>query len=228
MLSTPSGADEEGEGAGSGAVLEEEFIIPAPVIKGEETGTVYVSFARGTGGSSAGFDAATLTNVLKFTLKEIDPSTNEPEEGGYDDEYQVEDLEITGADYILPAFAGSFENIWSGLDPSSSDAEEAEETLQLGNAKGLAEAVEWLGRELGMQALEGTDVVVSTSTHQLKLFGRSVGGNGRSGNGGKVAALIRMAYSGKSGVTVKVTVRSEEEGLATCVVAGALGGGAGR
>ncbi|KAK0783485.1 coatomer subunit gamma [Friedmanniomyces endolithicus] len=216
MLSTPSGADEEGEGAGSGAVLEEEFIIPAPVIKGEETGTVYVSFARGTGGSSAGFDAATLTNVLKFTLKEIDPSTNEPEEGGYDDEYQVEDLEITGADYILPAFAGSFENIWSGLDPSSSDAEEAEETLQLGNAKGLAEAVEWLGRELGMQALEGTDVVVSTSTHQLKLFGRSVGGNGRSGNGGKVAALIRMAYSvdpwafvrgGGQGSMARVTAR---------------------
>ncbi|TKA31199.1 hypothetical protein B0A54_14334 [Friedmanniomyces endolithicus] len=216
MLSTPSGADEEGEGAGSGAVLEEEFIIPAPVIKGEETGTVYVSFARGTGGSSAGFDAATLTNVLKFTLKEIDPSNNEPEEGGYDDEYQVEDLEITGADYILPAFAGSFENIWSGLDPSSSDAEEAEETLQLGNAKGLAEAVEWLGRELGMQALEGTDVVVSTSTHQLKLFGRSVGGNARSGSGGKVAALIRMAYSvdpwafvrgGGQGSVARVTAR---------------------
>ncbi|KAK0303064.1 coatomer subunit gamma [Friedmanniomyces endolithicus] len=226
MLSTASGAD--GEEGGDGAAMEEEFILPAPVIKGEETGTVYVSFARGSGGSSAGFDAATLTNVLKFTLKEIDPSTNEPEEGGYDDEYQVEDLEITGADYILPAFAGSFENIWSGLDPSASDAEEAEETLQLGNAKGLAEAVEWLGRELGMQALEGTDVVVSTSTHQLKLFGRSVGGNARSGSGGKVAALIRMAYSGKSGVTVKVTVRSEEEGLATCVVAGALGGGAGR
>ncbi|TKA75615.1 hypothetical protein B0A55_04889 [Friedmanniomyces simplex] len=209
VLSTPSATDEEGGsgGAGSGA-LEEEFIIPAPIIKGEETGTVYVSFARGSEGS--GFEAASMTNVLKFTLKEVDPSTGEPEEGGYEDEYQVEDLEVTGADYILPAFAGSFDNIWSGLE--SSGAEEAEETLQLANAKSLAEAVESLGKALGMQALEGTDVVVSTSTHQLKLFGRSVGGN--SEKGGKVAGLVRMAFSGKSGVTVKVVVRSEEEGLA--------------
>ncbi|KAK5692027.1 coatomer subunit gamma [Elasticomyces elasticus] len=197
--------EDEEEGAG----LQEEFILPAALIRGEETGTVYVSFARGSGGE--GFEGASLSNVLKFTLREVDPATGEPEEGGYEDEYQVEDLEVGGADYILPAFAGSFEVVWQGLE----GYEEVEETLQLGNAKGIAEAVESLVRVLGMQALEGSEGVSSASTHQLKVFGRSVGVKR-----GKVAGLVRMAFSGKSGVTVKVVVRSEEVGLAGLVVGG--------
>ncbi|KAK5733574.1 coatomer subunit gamma [Elasticomyces elasticus] len=203
---TPTSTTEDEE---EGSGLQEEFILPAALIRGEETGTVYVSFARGSGGE--GFEGASVSNVLKFTLREVDPATGEPEVGGYEDEYQVEDLEVGGADYILPAFAGSFENIWSALEGH----EEAQETLQLGNAKGISEAVESLVKVLGMQALEGTEVAVSTSTHQLKVFGRSVGVKR-----GKVAGLVRMAFSGKSGVTVKVVVRSEEAGLAGLVVGG--------
>ena len=33
-----------------------------------------------------------------------------------------------------------------------------------------------------------------------------------------MAALIKMAYSARSGVTTKITVRSEEEGVAALVV----------
>jgi len=192
---------EEGE-----STLEEEFFIPVPLLRSEEPGTVYVSFKRP---ADETFTAASFTNVLKFTLREIDPTTGEPEEGGYEDEYQVEDLSLTGADYILPAFAGSFDNIWSSI----SDADEAEETLQLSAAKGIQEAVEHLVKQLGMQPLEGTEVALASSTHSLKLFGRSV-------QGGKVAGNVRMAYSVKSGVTVKVVCRSEEEGLAELVVGG--------
>ena len=53
---------------------------------------------------------------------------------------------------------------------------------------------------------------VNQTTHTLKLLGKTV-------NGGKVVANIRMAYSSKSGVTTKITVRSEEEGVAPLVVA---------
>lgn len=194
-------ANEDGEESG----LEDDgFIIPVPQLKSEETGTVYVSYSRP---ADPTFVAASFSNTLKFTLKEIDPTTSEPEETGYDDDYQVEDLELTGADYVLPAFAGSFDNIWSGLPES----EEASETLQLSNAKSISDAVESLVKTLAMQPLEGSDVALSTSTHTLKLYGKSV-------TGGKVASTIRMAYSAKSGVTVKVTARSEEEGLAALVV----------
>jgi len=188
--------------------LEEEFTIPAPLLKTDEPGTVYVSFKRP---EDADFIAANFSNVLKFTSKEIDPSTNEPEDSGYDDEYEIEDLDLVGADYILPAFAGSFDSIFDSIDAGSDH--ETEETLQLGNAKTIAEATELLVKTLAMQPLEGSEVTLSNSTHTLKLYGKSV-------QGGKVACLIRMAFSAKSGVTVKVCVRSEEAGLAALVMTG--------
>lgn len=53
---------------------------------------------------------------------------------------------------------------------------------------------------------------LSTSTHTLKLFGKTV-------SGGRVASLIKMAFSTKTGVTTKITVRAEEEGVAAAVIA---------
>lgn len=198
VICTPTSEDD--------SEIAEEFIIPAPLLKTDEPGTVYVSFTRP---ASPSFVSASFTNVLKFTLKEIDPTTSEPEEGGYEDEYQIEDLELTGADYVVPAFAGSFDNIWSGL----AQADEAEETLALSGPKGIADAVELLVNNLGMQPLDGTDVALSGSTHTLKLYGKSI-------TGGKVASTVRMAYSVKSGVTVKISARTEEEGLAALIVGG--------
>lgn len=63
-----------------------------------------------------------------------------------------------------------------------------------------------------MQALEGTDVPLSNSTHTLKLLGKTVAG-------GRVVALVKMAYSAKTGVTTQVSVRSEEEGVAASMIA---------
>lgn len=53
---------------------------------------------------------------------------------------------------------------------------------------------------------------LSPSTHTLKLFGKTV-------SGGRVASLIKMAFSTKTGVTTKITVRAEEEGVAAAVIA---------
>ena len=115
------------------AVIEEEFTIPAPKLITNEPGIVYVAFNKLAG--DHGFPVTSFTNVLKFTSKEIDPSSGEAEESGYDDEYQVEDLELTGADYVMPAFAGSFDHVWEG---TGANREEAGETLQLANVKSLA------------------------------------------------------------------------------------------
>ena len=73
------------------------------------------------------------------------------------------------------------------------------------------DATEQLTRTLSLQPLDGTDVPVNTTTHTLKLFGKTV-------TGGRVVANIRMAYSTKSGVTSKLTVRAEEEGVAALVI----------
>lgn len=218
VVATPA-EDDDGN-----AVLEEEFIIPAEKLLTDVPGTVYVAFKKVD--PEQKLVASSFTNVLKFTSKEIDPTTNEEEEGGYEDEYQVEDLELSGSDYVLPAYAGSFDNVWE----QSAGEDEASETLQLGGVKSiagtsphpvpdlfylltpLAEAVETLPKTLSLQPLEGTDVALNTSTHTLKLYGKTI-------TGGKVAALVRMAYSGKTGVTMKIEARSEEPNVATLVVA---------
>jgi coatomer subunit gamma len=214
VVATPTGEEE----------LEEDFIIPATKLVTNEPGTIYVSFKKANG--EASFPTSSFTNVLKFTTKEIDPTTGEPEESGYDDEYEVEDLDLTGSDYVIPAFAGNFSHIWEQV---GANGEEAEETMQLSGVKSIAgkhesfifccltaddlliDATEQLTGTLSLQALEGTDMPVNTTTHTLKLFGKTV-------TGGRIAANIRMAYSTKSGVTSKITVRSEEEGVAALII----------
>ena len=113
-------------------LLEEEFIIPIPSLKTGEPATVYVSFKKT---SDTPFIATTFTNILKFTTREMDPSTGEPDSEGFEDEYQVEELDLSGSDYILPAFAGSFDHVW---ETTGANGEEASETLQLSNTKSIA------------------------------------------------------------------------------------------
>ncbi|KAH7037628.1 adaptin N terminal region-domain-containing protein [Microdochium trichocladiopsis] len=187
--------------------LEEAFIIPADRLATNEPGKVYVAFKKLNG--EASLPTSPFSNILKFTSKEIDPTTNEPEESGYDDEYEVGDFDLAGSDYVIPVYAGNFNHLWESIGAAG---EEASETLQLSSMNSIADATEQLAKALSLQALEGTDVPVNQTTHQLKLLGKTV-------NGGRVIASVRMAYSSKSGVTTKITVRSEEENVAAMVVA---------
>ncbi|KAF3768471.1 hypothetical protein M406DRAFT_286405 [Cryphonectria parasitica EP155] len=187
--------------------LEEVFIIEAEKLNQNEPGKVYVAFKK-TAGEGA-LPVTSFSNTLKFTSKEIDPTTNEPEDTGYDDEYEVAEFDLVGSDYVIPTYASNFAHLWEQVGASG---EEAEETLQLGSMKSIAEATEQLTKVLSLQPLEGTDVPVNQTTHTLKLLGKSV-------SGGKVVANVRMAFSTKSGVTTKITVRAEEEGVAALVVA---------
>lgn len=112
--------------------LEEEFIIPVSKLETDQPGTVYVSFKKK---SNSPYPITTFNNVLKFTSKEIDPNTGEPDESGYEDEYAVEDLDLLGSDYVVPAFAGNFDHIW---EQTGANGEEESETLQLSNTKSIA------------------------------------------------------------------------------------------
>lgn len=124
VVCAPSDADAE-------APLEEDFSIPIPRLDTDVPGTAYVAFRRTDVAATSA--TGSFANILKFTSKEIDPHTKEPEENGYEDEYQVEDLEVNGADYMIPAFAGSFDNVWE----QAGAGEEVSETLQLRNVKSI-------------------------------------------------------------------------------------------
>ena len=64
---------------------------------------------------------------------------------------------------------------------------------------------------LSLQALEGTDSAPSPSTHTIKLSGRTISGS-------KVVALAKMAFSQRSGVTLKLSARSQEGDAAQLVL----------
>ena len=123
VLATPSEEEES---------FEEDFTIPVAKLATDQPGTVFVSFKKP---SDVAYPVTSFTNVLKFTSKEIDPTTGEPDESGYEDEYQVEDLELLGSDYVTPAFAGSFDHAW---EQTGANGEEASETLQLSSTKSIA------------------------------------------------------------------------------------------
>jgi coatomer protein complex subunit gamma len=103
MLSTP---DDEESG------LLEDFIIPAPRVTYSTPATIFVSFSRS---DKSKFDIANFSNVLKFTSKEVDPDTGDPEEQGYDDEYEVDILSLSAGDYLIPTFIGNFQDMWDSL-----------------------------------------------------------------------------------------------------------------
>jgi coatomer subunit gamma len=103
MLSTPDDED---------SALTEDFIIPAPSISNSTPATIYVSFSRSP---DAKFDSANFSNVLKFTSKEVDPDTGAPEEQGYDDEYEVDVLNLGAGDYFLPTYIGNFQGTWDAF-----------------------------------------------------------------------------------------------------------------
>lgn len=99
--------------------LVEDFILPIPTLTAQEPGVVYVSFSRENPDE---FAAASFSNTLRFVSKEVDPETGEPQEDGYDDEYQTEDIELGAGDYISPSYA-TFATEWDRLRSGSTATE---------------------------------------------------------------------------------------------------------
>lgn len=88
-------------------------------------GIAYLAFKRD---NPQEYTTTSFQCILKFISKELDPSTGRPEEEGYEDEYQLEDVELSaGGDYIIPSYA-SFSSEWDRLRSGAS----ATETFSLG------------------------------------------------------------------------------------------------
>ncbi|KAK4055614.1 coatomer subunit gamma [Microbotryomycetes sp. JL201] len=183
--------------------LVEDFIIPVESLGPNSSGAVYVSFSRPSGEYALG----SFTNTLKFVSKELDPETGEPEEDGYDDEYQIEEIELGAGDYIVPSYA-TFTTEWDRLRSAAT----AQETFALTALDSLKSACVTLVELLNMEPLGGTEQPTSTSVHTLNLSGLVAGG------GGKVLARARMTYQNGKGVTMELTVRAEKESAAQLVL----------
>ncbi|CAA0807613.1 Coatomer subunit gamma [Striga hermonthica] len=163
----------------------------------------FVAFEKPEGVPAVG----KFSNVLRFTVKEVDPSTGEAEDDGVEDEYQLEDFEIVSADYILKIGVSNFKNAWESL---GSDGERVDE-YGLGPRESLAEAVNAVINLLGMQPCEGTEVVPSNSrSHMCLLSGVYIG---------NVKVLVRLSFGidGSKEVAMKLAVRSEDEKVSDAI-----------
>ncbi|KAN0065757.1 coatomer subunit gamma [Thecaphora frezii] len=147
-------------GGATEAGRTEDFIVTTPTLSAQNpSDVVYVSFTRD--GSATDFPQATLQNTLRFVSQEVDPASGEPEEEGYDDEYQTEELELGVADYVTPTYA-NFAHEWDGLAEGAA----ATETFALTALDGLKSACDTLVELLG-----GSEVPTSSSVHALNLSG---------------------------------------------------------
>lgn len=186
--------------------LVEEFILPVDELGPDSHGTVYVALEK----TEDHLAVASFENILKFTLHDINKTTGEVAEDGDEDEYQIESLVVGAGDYLEGGFIGSFDHLWDELANT-----EAVDTATLSEYKGLEEAAQFLISQLSLTPLESSDEITSTSTHTLKLFGKTLTGE-------KVIVQIKMAASQRTGVVVQCKARSGDEEVAE-LVAGFVG-----
>ncbi|XP_062210473.1 coatomer subunit gamma-1 [Phragmites australis] len=159
-------------------------------------GHIFVAFKKPERVSAIG----KFSNVLKFIVKEVDTSTGEADEDGVEDEYEIEDLEIVSADYMLRVAVSNFRNAWENMDPESERVDE----YGLGVRESLAEAVSAVINILGMQPCEGTEVVPRNArSHTCLLSGVFIS---------DVKVLVRLSFglSGPNEVAMKLAVRSDD------------------
>eukprot|EP00198_Chlamydomonas_reinhardtii_P001857 XP_001691193.1 gamma-cop [Chlamydomonas reinhardtii] len=183
--------------------FEEAFTIPLDTMPLNGVGQCYTVVTRPPGAIATG----KIVNILKFKVKEIDPGTGEAEEEGYDDEYVLEDLEVSPADYVKPTLLSNFRKSWEELDPST----EKEDEYGLGVREGLQEAVEAVIGILGMQPCEGSEAVPPNArSHTVLLAGIFVGYQ---------QVLVRMSsgIDAANNVAMKLVVRAESLELSEAV-----------
>ncbi|KAI3957525.1 hypothetical protein MKX01_001884 [Papaver californicum] len=182
--------------------FSEVSLKPLASLPYDSPGQTFVSFEK-----PEGVVVGKFANTLRFIVKEVDPSTGEAEDDGVEDEYQLEDLEVGSADFMLKVEVSNFRNAWESMGEEYEKVDE----YGLGVRESLAEAVNAVVNILGMQPCEGTEVVPSNSrSHTCLLSGVFIG---------NVRVLVRLSFGieGPKQVAMKLAVRSEDQAVCEAI-----------
>jgi coatomer protein complex subunit gamma len=185
--------------------LEEELVVPVEQVSFGIPGVTYVCFRR----DETTIPVGTYSCRLKYTSKDVDPETGEPDEEGYDDEYEVDSVEIAATDYMRPVNPPNFRAAWDALG----DENFAEEQYALGDYSTIKAGVDATIEFLGMSPCEGTQVVPDrVKSHTVLMAGVYVGGC-------KVLsrANVALAGGGDEGVTLTLQIRSDDEAISELI-----------
>ncbi|KAG2318618.1 hypothetical protein Bca4012_055179 [Brassica carinata] len=169
----------------------------------DSPGQAFVAFEKPAGVPAVG----KFSNTLTFVVKEVDPSTGEAEDDGVEDEYQLEDLEVVSADYMLKVSVSNFRNAWESMNEEDEHVDE----YGLGQRESLGEAIKAVIDLLGMQPCEGTETVPSNArSHTCLLSGVYIG---------NVKVLVRAQFGMDSSreIAMKLAVRAEDVSVAEAI-----------
>ncbi|KAF8113891.1 hypothetical protein N665_0044s0006 [Sinapis alba] len=169
----------------------------------DSPGQAFVAFEKPEGVPAVG----KFSNTLTFVVKEVDPNTGEAEDDGVEDEYQLEDLEVVPADYMVNVGVSNFRNAWENMDPENELVDE----YGLGPRENLAEAVKAVTDVLGMQSCEGTETVASNArSHTSLLSGLYIGNV-------KVLVKAQFGMDNRKEIAMKLAVRADDQSVSEAI-----------
>eukprot|EP01133_Synstelium_polycarpum_P003463 gene3463-3939_t len=179
--------------------IKYECYIPIDTLSYNEPQSSYVSVRLQDPES---FPLCSFTNTLKFKVHDVDPATGEVDDTSYDEQYNIEELEIVPRDYICKTFVQNFQEEWTNLPEDIRNTS----TFSMPTIKTIEEAVKESIKTLSMAPCDKTEQVPpKASKHILYLSGKLV-------NGLKVLTRSRMRIdTATNSVSVELTVKSEDE-----------------
>jgi coatomer protein complex subunit gamma len=95
-------------------VYSVDAVVPAPVARYGESASCFVCLKRSAEG---GFSSVTMSCELSFRMVQVDPVTGEVDSSakGFDEEFPLEDLEVSTNDYMAKVSLGDFRRNWDSM-----------------------------------------------------------------------------------------------------------------
>lgn len=174
-----------------------------------ETKNCFTVLERNTD-ESLPLTTSNFTCELRFTVVEVDPSTGEEEGGTFEEEYPLEDLEISTSDFMAKVTVPDFRKAWE----TAGNGNEVLEKFAL-QFKKMDEALAAVISFLGMQPCDGTgqlkpENLSGAKPHMLHMSGAFV-------TGSQVLARAQVAMQPTGGVILKIAVRSDDSAVSRMV-----------
>jgi coatomer protein complex subunit gamma len=177
-----------------GLIPDTELVCPS--LPYNTPGDAFVCLRR-----EEGLPIGAIACTLKFIVKDVDPAKGEPEpdEMGYDDEYNLEELEIAAADFMKRIPVADFREAWDTIGNGC----EVVETFSL-TYNSIKQAMDAVTDFLGMQICENTGAPAEGArTHTVLLSGLFLGGM-------QVFAIVNLRTDSTKNVGMRLTVRSTD------------------